>query len=150
MFCSYRYGESEVFFSFIKASAVVIFIIVAICINLGASPANIVFGTTTWRDPGATFNGFSGYCATFTTAAFAFAGTELMGLAANETECPRKIIPMATKQIAFRIACFYIISLLVVGFIVPYTNPQLLSANNPVDTSPFVIACQLGGIVIFK
>ena len=38
-----------------------------------------------WQNPGAFNNGFKGLCSCFVTAAFAFAGTELVGLAAAET-----------------------------------------------------------------
>ena len=70
------YGETEVFFSFIKASAVLIFIVVAIIINLGGSPNHHYYGSETWRHPGAFFNGFSGYCNQFVTAAFAYSGPQ--------------------------------------------------------------------------
>ena len=39
----------------------------------------------------------------FVTAAFAFSGTELVGLAAAETQNPRKMIPTATKQVFWRV-----------------------------------------------
>lgn len=44
---------------------------------------------------------FSG--SVFTTAAFSFAGTELVGLAAAESENPRKTLPKAVKQVFWRI-----------------------------------------------
>jgi len=44
-------------------------------------------------------------------AAFAFGGTELVGLTAAEAANPRKSIPQAAKQVFWRIALFYIISL---------------------------------------
>jgi yeast amino acid transporter len=79
------YGEAEFVFSIFKVAAVIGFIILGIVIDLGGSPSKIVYGTTFWRDPGSFNNGFKGVCAVFVTAAFAFAGTELSGLAAAET-----------------------------------------------------------------
>lgn len=38
------------------------------------------------------------------TAAFSFAGTELVGLAAAETQNPSKSLPTATKQVFWRIS----------------------------------------------
>jgi amino acid transporter len=48
-------------------------------------------------------------------AAFAFGGTELVGLAAAEAENPRKSIPTANKQVFWRISFFYVVSLFMVG-----------------------------------
>lgn len=84
----------------------------------------------------------------FVTAAFAFAGTELVGLAAAETANPRKSLPTAIKQVFWRISLFYIVSLTLVGLLVPYTEPRLLGAKSIVDASasPFVIAIESAGI----
>jgi len=65
-------------------------------------------------------------CSVFVTAAFAFGGTELVGLAASETQNPRKALPTAVKQVFWRISLFYIVSLLVVGLLVPWDDPRLL------------------------
>jgi amino acid transporter len=60
-----------------------------------------------WHDPGAFKNGFHGFCSVFVTAAFAFGGTELAGLAAAEAEDPAKTLPKATRQVFWRIFFFY-------------------------------------------
>lgn len=84
------------------------------------------------------------------TAAFAFAGTELVGLAAAETANPRKSLPTAIKQVFWRISLFYIVSLTLIGLLVPYTAPRLLGAKSIVDVtaSPFVIAIESAGISV--
>jgi len=85
----------------------------------------------------------------FVTAAFAFAGTELVGLAAAETANPRKSLPTAVKQVFWRITLFYIVSLTLVGLLVPYTNGSLLSGGSAdAVSSPFVIAIEYAGITI--
>ena len=56
-----------------------------------------------WYDPGAFRNGFKGVCTVFVTAAFAFSGTELVGLASAEAENPIKALPGAIKQVFWRI-----------------------------------------------
>jgi len=119
-------------------------------IDCGGGPQGGYLGATTWHNPGALAYGFKGVCTTFVTAAFAFAGTELVGLAAAECENPRKTIPRATKQVFWRITIFYMVSLFLVGLIVPYTNPQLLNGTSSVDikASPFVIAIQNAGIKV--
>jgi amino acid permease len=42
----------------------------------------------------------------FVTAAFAFSGTELVGLAAAESENPAKALPGAVKQVFWRITLY--------------------------------------------
>ncbi len=63
-------------------------------------PDGSYMGFRLWHHPGAFHNSFKGLCSTFVTAAFAFAGTELVGLAAAETENPRKTLPTAIKQVS--------------------------------------------------
>lgn len=50
-----------------------------------------------WVNPGAFNNGFRGFCSVLVIAAFAFSGTELVGLAAAETYNPSRSIPTAVK-----------------------------------------------------
>lgn len=98
-------------------------------------------------NPGAFANGFKGFCSVFVVAAFAFGGTELVGLAAAEAENPRKSIPGATKQVFWRITFFYVISLFILGLIVPHNNPDLLNSTGANSKySPYVIAIRLAGI----
>lgn len=144
------YGEAEVVFSTIKLIAVLGFIILSIVIDCGGAPQGGYLGVKTWHDPGAFANGFKGVCSVFVTAAFAFSGTELVGLAAAECEDPKKTMPRATKQVFWRVAIFYLVSLFLIGLIVPYNNPHLLNSASSVDikASPFVIAIQNAGISV--
>lgn len=91
-------------------------------INIGGYPNEGYIGGRFWSDPGAFHNGFRGLCSVFVTAAFAFAGTELVGLAAAETANPRKSLPTAIKQVFWRITLFYIVALTLVGLLVPYNH----------------------------
>lgn len=82
---------------------------------------------------------------------FAFSGTELIGLAAAETANPRKSLPMAIKQVFWRICLFYLSVILLIGLIVKYNDPLLLSGTNNADAnaSPLVIAFQAAGLQVF-
>ncbi|OAA39001.1 general amino-acid permease GAP1 [Beauveria brongniartii RCEF 3172] len=150
MFGVKGYGEAEYIFSMIKVIAVIGFILLAIVLNLGGTPDGGYIGGKYWHEPGAFHNGFKGICSVFTTAAFAFAGTELVGLAAAETAAPRKSLPTAIKQVFWRITLFYVVALTLVGLLVPYDSPRLFGGTSPVDanTSPFVIAIEDAGIQI--
>ena len=103
----------------------------------------------TRHDPWTGFrNGFKGFCSVFVTASFAYTGTELTGLAAAETQNPRKEIPKASKQVVWRIAFFYIVNLFIVGLIVPADSPLYSGEGSTSRRSPFVIAIQLAGIKV--
>lgn len=142
------YGEAEFVFAIIKVLAIVGFIILGIILDVGGGPSGEYIGGRYWHDPGAFNNGFKGLCSVFVSAAFAFAGTELVGLAAAETENPRKSLPTAVKQVFWRICLFYIVSLTLVGLLVPYTDRLLLTGTSSADAqaSPFVIAIKNAGI----
>ncbi|WFD07563.1 hypothetical protein MVES1_002930 [Malassezia vespertilionis] len=142
------YAEFEFCATFLKVITVIILIIVLIVIDCGGSPSGNYLGAHTWHDPGPINNGFKGFCSVFTTAAFAFAGTELVGLAAAETKEPRKVLPKAATQIVFRIVVFYVLSLFLVSLVVPYDDPALTGGSSSYDPrqSPFVVAVNIGGL----
>lgn len=140
------YGEAEFCFSLVKVLAVVGFIFLGVILVCGGGPQGGYIGGRYWHDPGAFNNGFKGLCSVFVTAAFSFAGTELVGIAAAESDNPRRTLPKATKQVFWRITLFYIVSLTLVGLLVPYNDPQLGKNDGTARYSPFVIAIQNAGI----
>ncbi|KAK1595265.1 amino acid permease [Colletotrichum navitas] len=143
------YGEVEFILSIIKIIACTGFIILGIVINCGGVGDKGYLGAKYWHDPGAFRNGFNGFAGVFVVAAFAFGGTELVGLAAAESDNPRKAIPQASKQVFFRIAFFYIVNLFILGLIVPADDPRLLGSSGAnTKASPFVLAIQDAGIKV--
>src|SRR5690606_6776801 len=84
-----------------------------------------------WSHGGMFPNGMTGFILSFQMVMFAFAGIELVGLTAGETEDPEKVIPRAINNIPIRIIIFYIGALLVIMSIYPWT------AVKP-NESPFV------------
>ncbi|KAG7191687.1 S-adenosylmethionine permease gap4 [Scheffersomyces spartinae] len=140
------YGEVEFVLSIIKVLAVVGFIIVGICITCGVGDQGFIGGKY-WHNPGSFNHGLKGVCSVFILAAFSFGGCELVALAAAETENPRISLPRATKQVFWRIFVFYVLTAIVVGCLVPYTDERLLN-NLGVTASPFVLAIEAGGIKV--
>ena len=133
----------------IKVLAVIGFIIFGIIVDCGGVPGDSrgYIGAHYWHDPGAFKNSFKGFCSVFVTAAFAFGGTELVGLAAAEAANPRKSLPTATKQVFWRITGFYVISLFIVGLILRSDDEDLLGASGAnTKASPFVLAIQRAGV----
>lgn len=121
--------------------------LLGVIINCGGGQDSGYIGGKFWVNPGAFNNGFKGFASVLVTAAFSFSGTELVGLAAAETYNPSKSLPTAIKQVFWRIVLFYVVSIGVMGLLVPYTSPELISQNS-VDSkaSPFIIAIKDAGI----
>jgi len=66
-----------------------------------------------------------------------------VGLAAAETDDPRRNVPKAIKSVFWRILLFYIGSILIVGTLISYTNPSLLHGDEShVALSPFTMVFQ--------
>lgn len=142
------YGEVEFVLSIIKIMACMGFIILGIIINCGGVGDQGYLGVKTWHDPGA-FTSFKGFCSVFVVAAFAFGGTEMVGLAAAESANPRKSIPTASKQVFWRIALFYVINLFIVGTLLRSDDPRLMNSSGAnTKYSPFVMAIQDAGIKV--
>jgi amino acid transporter len=129
--------------------------IIAIVLICGGGPAggqyDEFWGDRLWRDPGAFQNGFPGFCSVFVTAAFSYAGTELVGLAAAESSNPARALPGAVKQVFWRITLFYVLGLTLVGLLISSTDTNLLNSSNPYadGVSPFVLAGKYAGLVGF-
>lgn len=133
------YGESEYWFASIKVITVIIFILVGIATIVGIIGGNAV-GFKNFTVGEAPFvGGAKSIFMVFLIAGFSFQGTELVGIAAGESEEPEKNIPKAINTIFWRILIFYIGTIFVVGALIPYTDAG-------VDTSPFTLVFQKAGI----
>ncbi|AUZ04833.1 MULTISPECIES: amino acid permease [Vitreoscilla] len=145
------YGESEFWFALIKVVTVVVFLAVGLLTIFGILGGEYVgFQNFTIGDAPFLGDGFSGQFLTalgvFLIAGFSFQGTELIGVAAGESEDPQTNIPKAIKQVFWRILIFYILAILVIGLLIPYTSPQLLGANlDEIAKSPFTLVFEKAG-----
>ncbi|OAD79290.1 hypothetical protein PHYBLDRAFT_106045 [Phycomyces blakesleeanus NRRL 1555(-)] len=139
------YGEIEYWFSLIKIITVIIFVIVGICVDTGAVGGNHIGVTNFHLEGGAFPFGFLGVFNVFLTAAFAFNGVEIVGITAGESMNPHKTVPAAVKQVFIRIVLFYILSILVIGLVIPYTDPNLLKGSSSVSVSPFTLVFEKAG-----
>src|SRR3990167_743239 len=139
------YGESQYWLSLIKVAAIIIFIIVGVFVIAGFNIQHQVIGFHNWNQ-GHFHNGISGLFEVFLLSGFAFQGTELIGVAAGEASNPRRNIPRAVKQIFWRILLFYVLIMLLISFIIPYTDPRLLNADNSIALSPFTIIFSMTGL----
>ena len=142
------FGESEFWFALIKVVAVVIFIGIGLASIIGIMHGIEAPGFSNFTTGEAPFvGGLQAMIGVAMIAGFSFQGTELIGVAAGESENPRKSIPIAIKQVFWRILMFYVLSIFVIGMLVPYTDPNLLKADNDdVSTSPFTLLFERAGL----
>lgn len=87
IFGTLGYAEEEFASSAFKLAMTVIFMIIGLVLICGGGPSDGIYneywGARLWYDPGAFQNGFRGFCSVFVTAAFAYAGTELVGVSTS-------------------------------------------------------------------
>ncbi|MDC0763198.1 amino acid permease [Brevibacillus sp. AG] len=140
------YGESEYWFALIKVVTVIVFIIVGVLMIFGIMGGQAV-GLQNFTKGDAPFNGgFMALLGVFMIAGFSFQGTELVGVAAGESEDPARNIPKAIRQIFWRILLFYILAIMIIGLLVPYDNPNLISGDiTDIAISPFTIVFENAG-----
>lgn len=142
------FAETEFLLSIIKVIAIIIFIIIGIVLVCGGGPNSQGYiGTHYWHDPGSFAHPvFKSLCNTFVSAAFSFGGSELVLLTAAESK-DVGAISRAAKGTFWRIAIFYITTVVVIGCLVPYNDERLLggSSSEDVTASPFVIALANAG-----
>ncbi|EAF5051907.1 amino acid permease [Listeria monocytogenes] len=141
------YGESEYWFSIIKVATVIIFLIVGVLTIAGILGGEVI-GFSNFTAGDAPFKGgFFAILGTFLIAGFSFQGTEMVGIAAGESATPETSVPKAIKQVFWRILLFYIFAIFIIGMIIPYTNPNLLSAEaTDVAISPFTLVFEKAGL----
>ncbi|KAF3396511.1 Arginine permease [Penicillium rolfsii] len=153
------YGEMEFWFSSVKIITVIGFMIFAICMNAGVGKEGYI-GFRYWVHPGPfvpylvegddSLAKFVGFWSCLIQAGFSYQGTELVGIAAGETENPRKTVPSAIRKTFYRIVFFFIFTIFFIGIVVPSDDENLVnqsgaSASNA-NASPFVIAARRAGV----
>ncbi|WP_241969122.1 amino acid permease [Trueperella bialowiezensis] len=140
------FGESEFWFASIKVVTVIIFLVLGVAMIFGILGGDSV-GFQNWTVGEAPFvGGGLGILSVFMIAGFSFQGTEMLGIAAGETEDPEKNIPRATRSVFWRILLFYIGAIAVIGFLIPYTDPALLNPDGDIALSPFTLVFDRVGV----
>jgi amino acid permease len=134
------FGESEFWFALIKVVAIIVFIIVGLLMIFGVIGGSAVGFSNIIAGSGPFHGGYFTLFQLLIVAGFSFQGTELVGVTAGESKDPARSLPKAVKQIFWRILLFYILALLVIGFLIPSNDPRLLGGDETqVALSPFTI-----------
>nr|WP_232525753.1 amino acid permease [Actinomyces sp. zg-332] len=142
------FGESEFWFASIKVITVIVFLVLGLGMIVGIIGGGTP-GFANWTIGQAPFvNGFLGILNIFMIAGFSFQGTEMIGIAAGETENPEVNVPRATRAVFFRILIFYVGAIFVIGMILPYTDSHLLASEvSDIAVSPFTLVFEKAGIL---
>ena len=140
------YGEIEYWFSGIKVSTIIIFLLVSGLVVFGVF-GHYSTGFHHWTIGDAPFHhGWIGFISVMMVAGFSFQGTEIFGITAGEMKNPEKSVPRAVKTIFWRIVLFYILTMFAISLIIPYTNSSLMNSNiTNVALSPFTIIFKTTG-----
>jgi arginine/ornithine permease len=135
------FAEAEFWFAGIKVLAVVLFIIIGFAAIFGFIPMEdrATPLLTNLAPTGLFPAGIAIVFVTMMNVIFSYQGSELVGIAAGETENPEKNIPKAIRTIIFRIIIFYIASIIVLSAIFPASELGLLA-------SPFVTLMEIAGV----
>ncbi|MFZ1478722.1 MAG: amino acid permease, partial [Sphingorhabdus sp.] len=116
------YGEFEFWFSSIKVAAIIVFILLCAAWAFGfTSGSGATFGNLT-QHGGFVPNGWGVVIAAATSTIFSLVGAEIATIAAAESEEPAKVISKMTVSVTLRILIFYILSILLIVAVVPWTE----------------------------
>ena len=123
-----NFGEFEFWFAILKVAAIVIFILIGIALLLGLLPSVPSPGLSNlFGNGGFAPKGLAGVGAALLVVVFAFGGTEIVAVAAAETQDPERSLTRAIRTVAWRIAVFYIGSIFVITAVVPWDSEALKS-----------------------
>ncbi|THW69408.1 amino acid permease-like protein [Aureobasidium pullulans] len=151
------YGELEFTFATLKIMLIIGINIMALVITCGGGPDHTSIGFQYWVSPGpfvqylgysGSLGQFLGFWTTFSNAVYSYSGIQNISIAASETQNPRRNIPMAAKRIFVRVLLFYVLTIFMVGLVVPSNDPHLLKSTGTASQSPFVIAASRAGIKV--
>lgn len=123
----------------VKLLAIVSFIVIALMLIAGLFPGKAaVGGGEMTREPFVP-GGLKGIAGSMLIVMFAYAGFEIIGLAASEASEPQKTVPRAINYTVFGLVGFYILS---IGVLLPLIPTSQLNEN----ISPMVAALLHQGI----
>jgi lysine-specific permease len=142
------FGEAEYWLAMIKVVTVIVFLVVGVAMFFGVFTSEPPVCFKNFALGGAPFvGGIPAVIGIILVAGFSFQGTELVGIAAGESENPKKNVPKAVKQVFWRILHFYILAFFVIGMLIPYTSPNLVSNDiTDVAVCPFTLVFQKAGL----
>ncbi|MET9607968.1 amino acid permease [Streptomyces sp. NPDC006512] len=148
------YGEFEFWFAGIKVVAIGAFVIIGMLAVFGVLPGS--------DNPGAGFahltdaggfapNGLGAILTGVLMVVFSFMGSEIVTLAAGESEDPRRAVTKATNSVIWRIGVFYLGSIFVVLTLLPWNDKSITEKGSYVaalDSIGIAHAGQIMNVIV--
>ncbi|MER5872669.1 amino acid permease [Streptomyces sp. NPDC002044] len=148
------YGEFEFWFAGIKVVAIGGFVIVGLLAVFGVLPGsdNPGAGFAHLTDAGGFMpNGWGAILTGVLMVVFSFMGSEIVTLAAGESEDPRRAVTKATNSVIWRIGVFYLGSIFVVITLLPWNDKSILEKGSYVaalDSIGIAHAGQIMNVIV--
>ncbi|WP_405569685.1 amino acid permease [Streptomyces sp. NBC_01167] len=123
------YGEFEFWFAGIKVVAIGAFVVIGLLAVFGVLPGsdNPGAGFAHLTDAGGFFpEGYGAILTGVLMVVFSFMGSEIVTLAAGESEDPQRAVTKATNSVIWRIGVFYLGSIFVVLTLLPWNDKSIV------------------------
>lgn len=138
------FGEFEYWFAMIKVTAISVFVLLGILLVTVGLPSHPSTGLANLVEhDGFMPHGLGGLAMAMVFVLFSYIGTEVVSVTAAESENPERDIPRAARRMVLRLGLFYILAILVVVTVVPWT---VTAQGGTIDASPFVKVFSSAGI----
>ncbi len=138
-----NFGTVEYWFSFIKVTAIVLFILLGFSRILGFGTAPVGLHNL-YLLPGGFFpRGLHGLWMAVILGLLSYVGIEVIAVTSGEVPNPEVAIPAALRTMAIRLFLFYVLALGVLAAVIPWTET---GGSVSVAQSPFVRVLGLSGI----
>ncbi|NUR06325.1 MAG: amino acid permease [Nocardioidaceae bacterium] len=138
------FGEFEYWFAMVKVTAISVFVLLGLLLVFVGLPHRDATGLGNLTEHGGFLpNGLSGLGLAMVFVLFSYIGTEVVSVTAAESEDPERDIPRAARRMVVRLGLFYVLAILVVVTVVPWT---VTAQGGEVDASPFVKVFAAAGI----
>ncbi|MGW2232197.1 amino acid permease [Streptomyces formicae] len=136
-----NFGEFEFWFAALKVGAIVLFLVIGGLAIAGVLPGTDAPGTANLVGHGGFLpNGTEGLIIGLLASVLAYGGLETVTIAAAESDDPVRGVAGAVRTAMWRIAVFYIGSMLVIVALVPWDDKEI------VEKGPYVAALDQLGI----
>jgi L-asparagine transporter-like permease len=138
------FGETEYWLAMIKVSAICVFILLGLVLIVFGLPGRPATGAENlYAEGGFLPNGLPGLALAMVFVLFSYIGTEVVSVTAAESENPTRDVPRAARAMVLRLALFYILAVLVMVTVVPWT---VTAQGGDLTASPFVAVFASAGI----
>lgn len=122
-----NYGKFEFWFAFIKVAAILAFLVLGALVIVGVIPTNQPIGFANFTAHGGFAPaGMAGIAAALLIVIFSFGGTEVVSIAAAESDDPAGNIKRTVSQVMLRILFFYLGSIIVIVAVLPWNSPEVV------------------------